>query len=150
MNVVLVCPQIPQNTGNIGRLCVCTETTLHLIEPYSFDITEKAVRRSGLDYWPYLDLKVHSSWESFLASEKPEQMVFASTKTEKVYHQHQFKKDDYIIFGNEGSGLPEDFYEVYKDSLITIPMKGNYARSHNLSNSVAIVLYEGLRQIGEI
>ena len=150
MNIVLVSPQIPQNTGNIGRLCVCTETTLHLIEPFSFDISEKAVRRAGLDYWHALDLKVHKSWEAFLEREKPEQILFASTKTDRVYHEHKFAKDDYIVFGNEGHGLPPHFYEDYKDSLVTIPMKGDYARSHNLSNSVAIILYEGLRQIGEI
>ncbi len=147
INIVLVAPQIPQNTGTIGRLCVCTDAKLHLIEPLGFSLDESRIKRAGLDYWSYLDLKVHKNWPSFLTKESPVRMMFASTKSKKTYFDYSFKEGDYIIFGNEGSGLPSEFYTKYHDSLYTIPMPGKHSRSHNLANSVSIVLYEAIRQL---
>ena len=147
MNIVLVHPLIPQNTGTIGRLCVCTDTRLHLIEPLGFEITAERIKRAGLDYWPHLNIIIHKSWEAFLETESPVNMLFSTTKSEKTYFEYQFKGDDYIIFGNESHGFPKEFYEIYKEQLYTIPMPGQHARSHNLANSVSIVVYEGIRQL---
>ena len=146
MNIVLVAPSIPQNTGAIGRLCVCTGTRLHLIEPLGFIIDEPHLRRAGMDYWKHLDVTIHPDWQSFIESECPQRMFFSSTKGEKHLYECEFQKDDYFVFGNESTGLPPHFYEDYKESLYQIPMPGKYNRSHNLANSVSIVLYEGLRQ----
>ena len=145
-HVVLVAPEIPQNTGTIGRLCVCTGARLHLIKPLGFSLDEASVRRAGLDYWPHLDLCVHDNWEAFLAAAKPERMLFASTKGGRSFYEFQFAPGDFLVFGNEGHGLPESFYERYRDSLAIIPMPGAHARSHNLANAAAIVLYEAMRQ----
>lgn len=147
MNIVLFNPLIPQNTGSIGRLCVCTNTRLHLIEPLGFELDEKRIKKAGMDYWPHLQLTVHASWEKFLESENPQSLLFATTKSERTYFSHKFQGDDYIVFGNESHGLPPDFYQTYKEQLFTIPMDGRYARSHNLANSASIILYEGLRQL---
>ncbi len=146
-NIVLVAPEIPQNTGTIGRLCVCTDTSLHLIQPLGFSLDESKIRRAGMDYWQYLDVTVHSSWQNFLDANQPERMFFLSTKTGRSMYNCHFRKDDYLVFGNEGSGLPPDFYSRYNDQLITIPMCGQFVRSHNLANAVSIALYESLRQI---
>ena len=147
LNIVLVAPEIPQNTGTIGRLCVCTDASLHLIRPLGFSLDESKIRRAGLDYWKYLDLHVHEDWEAFLETTRPERMVFVSTKTEKTIYEHQFRDNEFLVFGNEGSGLPPAFYTDYADRLCTIPMPGHHARSHNLANAVSISLYEALRQI---
>ncbi|MEA2012707.1 MAG: tRNA (cytidine(34)-2'-O)-methyltransferase [Verrucomicrobiota bacterium] len=145
-NIVLINPEIPQNTGNIGRLCVSTDSVLHLIKPLGFSLDEKAVKRAGLDYWQYLNLKVHDSWEDFLSGENPSELFFASTKGSKLYFDYKFSGSDYLIFGSEGGGLPENFYSKYSDSLYIIPMSGKESRSLNLANSVSIILYEGIRQ----
>ncbi len=145
-NIVLVNPDIPQNTGNIGRLCVSTNTTLHLIEPLGFSIDEKAVKRAGLDYWKHLDLKIYKNWNIFLEENPKAVLSFFSTKTKKSFWNCEYIDNSFLVFGSESSGLPEDFYQQYKDQLYTIPMKGDYCRSLNLANSVAIVLYEGLRR----
>ena len=146
MNVVLVAPLIPQNTGAIGRLCVCTDTRLHLIKPLGFIIDDAHLKRAGMDYWPHLDVIVHETWEDFLDSEKHPALHFLSTKGKKSLYDIQFKENDYLVFGNESIGLPEDFYSTYEKQLFQIPMPGKYNRSHNLANSVSIALYEGLRQ----
>ena len=146
-NVVLVAPEIPQNTGTIGRLCVCTGACLHLIQPLGFSLDESRIRRAGLDYWPYLQLACHESWSKFLAATEPERMVFVSTKGSKSIYSWSFADGDYLVFGNESSGLPATFYQDYQSQLCQIPMPGQHARSHNLANAVSIVLYEGLRQV---
>jgi tRNA (cytidine/uridine-2'-O-)-methyltransferase len=145
--VVLVAPEIPQNTGTIGRLCVCTDTPLHLVRPLAFSLDEARIRRAGLDYWPHLDLHVHDSWDDFLRAAAPHRLWFCTTKTNRSLYEVQFAPGDTLVFGNETSGLPPPFYERYRDALVTIPMPGAHARSHNLANAVAIVLYEGLRQV---
>ncbi|MCF7855171.1 MAG: tRNA (cytidine(34)-2'-O)-methyltransferase [Candidatus Pacebacteria bacterium] len=146
LKVVLLAPEIPQNTGNIGRLCVNTESELHLIEPLGFSLDETSVRRAGLDYWPHLKLAVHKHWAAFLEDQKPTRLVFASTKGRKSVFETHFCASDCLIFGNETSGFPEEFYRRYSDDLYQIPMPGEHARSLNLANSVAVVLYEALRQ----
>ncbi len=145
-NIVLIAPEIPQNTGTIGRLCVCTDARLHLIKPLGFQLDEAHLRRAGLDYWPYLDWQVYENWQTFLTEAKPTRMIFCSTKTKRSVYQLQLQPGDWLVFGNEGHGLPDDFYRRYQEQLFTIPMPGIHARSHNLANAVSIVLYEGLRQ----
>lgn len=145
-HVVLVAPEIPQNTGTIGRLCVCTDAVLHLVKPLGFSLDESRIRRAGLDYWRFLDLRVHETWPDFLAAARPQRMVFASTKASRTVYDWSFSPGDYLVFGNETSGLPPSFYSRYADSLYQIPMPGRHARSHNLANAVSIVLYEALRQ----
>ncbi len=146
MNIVLVEPLIPQNTGAIGRLCVCSDTRLHLIKPLGFIIDDAHLRRAGMDYWHQLDVTIHDSWEDFLSAENPQNFYFLSTKGEKSLYDIEFKASDYLVFGNESVGLPKHFYSIYKDKLFLIPMPGKYIRSHNLANSVSIALYEALRQ----
>jgi tRNA (cytidine/uridine-2'-O-)-methyltransferase len=145
--IVLIAPEIPQNTGAIGRLCVCLGLPLHLIEPLGFELDESRIRRAGLDYWPHLDLHVHADWDAYLASATPTRMLFLSTKTERSLYGCAFEPGDHLVFGRESSGLPPEFYERYVEQLFTIPMPGEHARSHNLSNSVSIAAYEVYRQL---
>ncbi len=147
LNIVLVNPEIPFNTGNIGRSCVATGTRLHLVGKLGFKIASKEIRRSGLDYWPNLDYRRYETWDAFLEAEQParEKMFFLSTKGKTAYWDVQIPADAFLIFGAEGFGLPPEFYEIYKDRLFTIPMTGP-VRSLNLSSSAAIVLFETLRQ----
>lgn len=146
-NIVLVAPEIPQNTGAIGRLCVCTDAALHLIKPLGFSLDEAHRRRAGLDYWPHLNWRLYENWDDFLTrNASPENLIFCSTKTSRNLYECTLRPGDWLVFGNEGHGLPGDFYEKYTDKLFTIPMPGQHARSHNLANAVAIALYEGLRQ----
>lgn len=145
-NLVLVHPQIPNNTGAIGRLCVNAGASLHLIKPIGFDIDEKAVRRAGLDYWDKLDLHVWESLEDFFANnEITDNAYFATTKTDKPYFEAPFKDGDYIFFGSETAGIPEDILNKYKNQCITIPMTKD-GRSLNLAISTGIVLYDAIRQ----
>ncbi len=146
-HIVLVAPEIPQNTGTIGRLCVCTDARLHLVRPLAFSLDEARIRRAGLDYWPHLDLHVHDTWDDFLAAARPARLFFCTTKTSRSLYDVRFAEGDALVFGNESSGLPPPFYERYRDDLLTIPMPGAHARSHNLANAVSIVLYEALRQV---
>ncbi len=145
-NLVLVNPQIPNNTGAIGRLCVNAGASLHLIKPIGFDIDEKAVRRAGLDYWDKLDLHV---WENidefFLKNSISDNAHFATTKTDRPYFDAEFKEGDFIFFGSETAGIPEDILNRYKDKNITIPMTKD-GRSLNLAISTGIVLYDAIRQ----
>jgi len=145
-NVVLVEPQIPQNTGTIGRLCVNLGATLHLIKPLGFDIDDKAVKRAGLDYWKDLDLVVWESLDDFLAVHPVNTRThMATTKTDNLYFDADFQKGDYILFGSETKGIDEQLLLAHHDRCITIPMGGK-GRSLNLGVSVGIVTYEALRQ----
>ncbi|OHE09417.1 MAG: RNA methyltransferase [Sulfurimonas sp. RIFOXYD12_FULL_33_39] len=145
-NLVLVNPQIPNNTGAIGRLCVNAGAALHIIKPIAFDIDEKAVRRAGLDYWHKLDLHVWESLDDFFANNNiTDNAYFATTKTDKPYFDAKFKDGDYIFFGSETTGIPEDILNRYKEQNITIPMTKE-GRSLNLAISTGIVLYEAIKQ----
>jgi len=145
-NIVLVNPQIPQNTGTIGRLCVNLGATLHLIRPLGFDIDDKAVKRAGLDYWKHLDLVVWESLEEFLEAHPVDLHTHLSTtKTDHLYFNAEFKKGDYILFGSETTGIDEQLLLAHPTQCITIPMGGG-GRSLNLGVSVGIVTYEALRQ----
>ena len=145
-NIVLVTPQIPNNTGAIGRLCVNTGSRLHLIKPLGFDISEKALRRAGMDYWPKLDLKVWESLEEFLeAHPRRDRFFFATTKTDRPYFNLSFKEGDFFFFGSETSGLPPELLADYPDQTVTIPMASE-GRSLNLAISTGIILYDAIRQ----
>ncbi len=145
MHIVLHQPEIPQNTGNIGRTCVATNTSLHLIEPLGFMINEKALRRAGMDYWENLDVSRYINYEDFLAKHPGAKIWYATTKATHSYSDVSFGMDDFIMFGKESAGIPEEILVENEENCIRIPM-GNDIRSLNLSNSVAIVLYEALRQ----
>lgn len=145
-NLVLVHPQIPNNTGAIGRLCVNAGASLHLIKPIGFDIDEKAVRRAGLDYWDKLDLHVWEDLDDFFKNNSISNNAhFATTKTDKPYFDAVFKNGDFIFFGSETAGIPEDILNKYKEQNITIPMTKE-GRSLNLAISTGIVLYDAIRQ----
>lgn len=152
LNIVLLEPEIPANTGNIGRTCVAAGARLHLIEPMGFQITEKQVRRAGLDYWEKLDYRMYDNFNHFLQENfsdehaKPK-LYMATTKAKHVYSDVSYEDGSYIMFGKESAGIPEELLVDYEDTTIRIPMFGEI-RSLNLGNSVAIVLYEALRQHG--
>jgi tRNA (cytidine/uridine-2'-O-)-methyltransferase len=146
LNIVLVAPEIPQNTGSIGRMCVCLDARLHLIEPLGFKLDETHLRRAGLDYWPDLDVTVHEDWPAFIETATPARLFFSTTKSERPHWEFRFTPGDYLVFGNESGGLPPSFYEAHKDNLYTIPMPGEHARSHNLASAVAVIAHEALRQ----
>ncbi len=145
LNIVLYEPEIPANTGNIGRTCVATGTRLHLIEPLGFRLDEKSLRRAGMDYWNDLDVATYVDYEDFLAANPDAKIYMATTKAPKIYTEADFEPDCYIMFGKESAGLPEEILVQNKERCIRIPMSGGI-RSLNLSNSVSIVLYEALRQ----
>ena len=145
MNIVLHEPEIPANTGNIGRTCVATGTALHLIKPLGFDISDKAVRRAGMDYWKDLTLYVYEDFEDFISKNPNARVYMATTKAKKAYTQMEYRENDFIMFGKESAGIPEEILVRYEDTSVRIPMIGEI-RSLNLSNSVAIMLYEALRQ----
>ena len=145
MNIVLHEPEIPANTGNIGRTCVATGTSLHLIKPLGFDISDKAVRRAGMDYWKDLDLYVYEDFSEFIVRNPNARIYMATTKAKKAYTEVEYNEDDFIMFGKESAGIPEEILIGYEDTSVRIPMIGEI-RSLNLSNSVAIMLYEALRQ----
>lgn len=147
LNIVLYEPEIPFNTGAIARTCALTHTKLHLIEPLGFSISEKAVKRAGLDYWPYVDLTVYKDYEEFLDKNRVGRLFFASTKSSHIYTDVKYEDGDYLVFGPETRGLPEDVIFSDRGTNIRIPMIGELKRSLNLSNSVSIILYEALRQV---
>lgn len=145
LNIVLLEPEIPANTGNIGRTCVATGSRLHLVKPLGFDISEKAVRRAGMDYWKDIDLHVYEDYQDFLTRNPGAVVYMATTKAEKDYTQAGYGPDAYLMFGRESAGIPEEILIENRERCVRIPMlKG--ARSLNLSNSVAIIVYEALRQ----
>ncbi|MFA5340853.1 MAG: tRNA (uridine(34)/cytosine(34)/5-carboxymethylaminomethyluridine(34)-2'-O)-methyltransferase TrmL [Clostridia bacterium] len=147
INIVLVEPQIPQNTGNIARTCAATGCRLHLVKPFGFTITDSALKRAGLDYWNYVDIYYYESLSDFMEIHKSDTMFFATTKAPNIYSQIQYPDDCYVLFGKETKGLDENLLEKNYHNTIRIPMNDTI-RSLNLSNSVAIITYEILRQHG--
>ncbi|MDO4513286.1 MAG: tRNA (cytidine(34)-2'-O)-methyltransferase [Lachnospiraceae bacterium] len=145
MNIVLHQPEIPANTGNIGRTCVATGSALHLIEPLGFRLDEKSIKRAGMDYWQHLDVTRYVDFEEFRSLHPDAKLWMATTKAKRTYTEVSFGPDDYIMFGKESAGIPEELLVEYEENCIRIPMLDEI-RSLNLSNSVAIVLYEALRQ----
>lgn len=147
LNIVLVEPEIPQNTGNIARTCAATHSRLHLVKPLGFDISERAVRRAGLDYWHMVDLRVYDSLDHFFAVNPRPDLWLATTKAPRDYTQATFREGCWLMFGKETAGLPLDLRQRWRDRCLRIPMRAD-ARSLNLANSVAILTYEALRQLG--
>ena len=147
MNIVLLEPEIPQNAGNISRTCAVTGSSLHLIRPLGFRTDDKYLKRAGLDYWKYLDVHYYDNFQDFLDKNPGAKIFMATTKSEQTYTEAEYSENDYIMFGKESAGIPEEILVEYKDTCIRIPMMGDL-RSLNLSNSVAIILYEALRQQG--
>jgi tRNA (cytidine/uridine-2'-O-)-methyltransferase len=145
-SIVLLRPEIPHNTGAIGRLAVGLGVSVDLIRPLGFRLDDESVARAGLDYWRHLDFKVHDSWEEYLADRGPRRFFFLSTKGERSLYELKFEPGDALVFGNESSGLPKDFYDRYRELLFRIPMPGEHARSINLANAVSIASYECYRQ----
>lgn len=146
LNIVLFEPEIPANTGNIGRTCVATNTRLHLIEPLGFRLNEKEIKRAGMDYWKDLDVTRYINFRDFMEKNPDAKIYMATTKGKNVYTEVSYEEDCYIMFGKESAGIPEEILAHNKDRCIRIPMMDEI-RSLNLSNSVAIVLYEALRQL---
>lgn len=147
LNVVLLEPEMPANTGNIGRTCVATGTVLHLIEPLGFHLDDRSIKRAGMDYWHKLDVRRYINYEDFLEKNPGAIIYMATTKARKVYTEVAYEDDCYIMFGKESAGIPEEILKQNKERCIRIPMNEEI-RSLNLSNSVAIMLYEALRQQG--
>ena len=146
-HIILYEPEIPSNTGNIGRTCVATGTHLHLIEPLGFSLSEKALKRAGMDYWSELDVQTYVNWADFLERNPNARIYYATTKGRKVYSEVSYEPGAYLMFGKESGGIPEELLIEHPDSCVRIPMMGE-TRSLNLANSAAIVLYEALRQNG--
>ena len=148
LNIVLVEPEIPHNTGSIARTCALTGTVLHLVRPLGFSITDKHLKRAGIDYWPLVKLKYYDSFQEVLDNNPDGDFYFASTKAKKNYTQFNYRDNSFFVFGRETKGLPESLVMEHLDTAIRIPMKKNIARSLNLSNSANIIIYEALRQLG--
>ena len=146
LNIVLVEPEIPQNCGNIARTCAATGSRLHLIKPLGFDISEKAVRRAGLDYWYLVDVQVYENLDDFFQKNQVDQMWCLSTKAPRCYVEAEYRDGCFLFFGKETKGLPEAFLEAHRDQCVKIPMREE-ARSLNLSNAVAVTVFEALRQL---
>jgi tRNA (cytidine/uridine-2'-O-)-methyltransferase len=147
LNVVLVSPEIPPNTGNIARLCAATGSRLHLVEPLGFRITDAQLRRAGLDYWDAIQVQVHPSWPVFLETVRPARLFLYSTGSPRRYDQATYQAGDTLVFGCETKGLPDALLADHRDSVCGIPIQTGHVRSLNLSSAVAIVVYEALRQI---
>ena len=146
LHVVLVEPEIPANTGNIARTCAATGSVLHLVKPLGFDISDKAVKRAGLDYWHLVDVRVYEDLDDFFAKNHPSCLRLFSTKAPRSYAEAEYRDGCFLFFGRETRGLPEEFLEAYRDDCVRIPMRSE-ARSLNLSNSVAVGVFEALRQL---
>ncbi|UQK58506.1 tRNA (cytidine(34)-2'-O)-methyltransferase [Fenollaria massiliensis] len=147
INIVLHEPEIPHNTGAIARSCVLTNSRLHLIKPFGFDLDDKHLKRAGLDYWKYLDLTIYEDLDDFFEKNKDINFYLATTKTNNIYSDVKFKDGDFIFFGKETAGLPEDLIKKYSERAIRIPMIKDLKRSLNLANSCTVILYEALRQL---
>ncbi len=147
MNIVLLEPEMPANTGNIGRTCVAADTRLHLIRPLGFRLNDKMLKRAGLDYWDKLDVTVYDDYEDFRERNPGAKIYMATTKAERLYTEPSYEPDCYIMFGRESAGIPEEILVENRERCVRIPMWGEI-RSLNLSNSVSIILYEALRQNG--
>ena len=150
MHVVLFQPEIPPNTGSIARLCAATLTPLHLIEPLGFKIDDKHLKRAGLDYWEFVDLRVYKSWDDFLSQNITRNLLYFSKRASRSFTRAGYQENDYLIFGPETRGLPQKLLDANPERSYRIPMMGTGVRSLNLSNAVSIVLYEGLRQLGKL
>ncbi len=150
MNIVLFQPEIPPNTGSVGRLCVATRSPLHLIRPLGFAIDDKHLKRAGLDYWAHVDLRIHNSWEDFIDLHGPTGLHYFSKKAKKSYVTARFRDEDFLVFGPETRGLPQSLLDANESHCYLIPMMSPVVRSLNLANAVSIVLYESLRQLGRI
>ena len=149
MHIVMVNPEIPPNTGNVARTCAATGSVLHLVKPLGFSIDDKHLKRAGLDYWPYVDLRVHESLDEFMEANKGRRMFLSTTKGGMMYTEAEFRDEDMILFGCETKGLDREFIKDHEDMSIRIPMsRSTRLRSFNLANSVNIVLFEALRQQG--
>lgn len=146
LNVVLVEPEIPMNTGNIARTCAATRSALHLIRPLGFDVSDRAVKRAGLDYWPMVDVHVYDGLDDFFAKNDVRSLWCLSTKAPRAYSAARFSDGDFLFFGKETKGLPEQFLRDHAERCLRIPMRAE-ARSLNLANSVAVIVYEALRQL---
>lgn len=147
INIVLHEPEIPHNTGAIARTCVLANSRLHLIKPFGFDLDDKHLKRAGLDYWKYLDLTIYEDLDDFFEKNKDINFYLATTKTNNIYSDVKFKDGDFIFFGKETAGLPEDLIKKYSERAIRIPMIKDLKRSLNLANSCTVILYEALRQL---
>ncbi|WP_304016003.1 tRNA (cytidine(34)-2'-O)-methyltransferase [Fenollaria timonensis] len=147
INIVLHEPEIPHNTGAIARTCVLTNSRLHLIKPFGFDLSDKYLKRAGLDYWKYLDLTIYENLDDFFEKNKDANFYLATTKSKNIYSDVKFKDGDFIFFGKETAGLPEDLINKYSERAIRIPMIKDLKRSLNLANSCTVILYEALRQL---
>jgi tRNA (cytidine/uridine-2'-O-)-methyltransferase len=149
LKIVLVSPEIPWNTGAIGRTCVALGMELIVIKPTLIDFSDKTLKRAGLDYWQYVKLKFYENWDEFLAAEKPanDDLFFLSTKAKKLYYDAGYKQGAYLVFGAESKGLPQFYHETYTDRFFILPMYSEHIRSLNLANTATAVAYEALRQI---
>lgn len=145
MNIVLIEPEIPHNTGSIARTCALTKTRLHLVKPLGFSIDDKNLKRAGLDYWHLVDVSIYDSFDELVDQNKNADFYFATTKTEKLYTDFKYSSNSFFVFGKETKGLPKEILDRYRDKLIKIPMI-DIGRSLNLSNSANIILFEALRQ----
>lgn len=147
LHLVLVQPEIPHNTGAVGRLCVGLDCELHLIRPLGFQLADRHLQRAGMDYWPQVRLTLHDSWAAFLERVAPPHLFLLSTHGRQSLYDCHFAPGDALVFGSESRGLPPEFHEQYRERLFRIPMPGEHARSLNLANAVAIAAYEAFRQI---
>ena len=150
MHIVFVEPEIPPNTGTTARLCAATQSPFHLVGPLGFSLEDRYLKRAGLDYWPAVDLHVYESWSTFLEQRPPGRLLAFSARARRSYTTVRYQPDDLLVFGSETRGLSESIRTEYAETLYTIPMPGAQVRSLNLSNAAAIVLYEALRQLGQV
>jgi tRNA (cytidine/uridine-2'-O-)-methyltransferase len=146
-NIVLVEPEIPNNTGNIGRLSLASGSTLHLIQPFGFELSDSRLKRAGLDYWQHLDVQVYESLESFMSSHRDAHFVFLSSKGNKPHYAIDYQDNMFLVFGKESVGLPEHLLSLYPDRLFRIPIFSDHIRSLNLANAVSIIVYDGIRML---
>nr|WP_321229980.1 tRNA (cytidine(34)-2'-O)-methyltransferase [uncultured Psychroserpens sp.] len=147
LNIVLFEPEIPNNTGNIGRLALATGSKLHLVKPFGFEISDSRLKRAGLDYWQHLDVIIYESIEAFFSKNKDAKFAFFSSHGEQSHWDIKFEENLFLVFGKESAGLPKSIIETYKEQLYKIPLYSEHIRSLNLANAVGIVTYEGLRQL---
>lgn len=147
LNIVLIEPEIPNNTGNIGRLALASGANLHLVKPFGFEITDTRLKRAGLDYWQHLNLFYYESIEDFFSKNKNVNMVFLSSNGSKNHWEISYKEDLFLVFGKESVGLPNSILEKFADKVFKIPLYSKHVRSLNLANAVSIVVYEGLRRL---